>query len=86
MGIKVFTGYRRSMPKDSHHDENMKNPADQAQFEGVCFSDGKVAVRWLTAKRSVSVWECLADFMAIHGDPNYGTEIVWHGLAVKECT
>lgn len=42
------------------------------------FSDGRVAVRWLTVKRSVSVWDCYEDMDAIHGYPEYGTKVVWH--------
>ena len=74
--MKTFTMYRRSMA-DAPHDANQKNAADEPQFEGVVFSDGRVAVRWLTAKRSVSVWDSLDDMLAIHGHPEYGSELVW---------
>jgi hypothetical protein len=36
-----------------------------------------VAIRWLTAKRSTSVWASLADALDIHGHAEYGTYIVW---------
>jgi hypothetical protein len=75
--MKVFTAYRKNVPTDTH-DENQRNDPDEPQFEGVVFSDGRVAVRWLTAKRSVSVWDSFDDLFAIHGHPEYGTEIVWH--------
>jgi hypothetical protein len=60
------------------HTELQKNPESEPQFEGVIWSDGTVTLRWLTALRSHSVWESLADCLGIHGHPEYGTEIVWH--------
>ena len=60
------------------HDENQANPSDAPQFEGVVFSDGRVAVRWLTPMASVSVWDSLSDLMGIHGHPEYDSELVWH--------
>ena len=74
--MKTFTIYRRIIPE--HHNENQANPPDEPQFEGVVFSDGTVAVRWLTAKKSTSVWESMADLLAVHGHPEYETEVVWH--------
>jgi len=68
--------YRRAVP-DTTHDENQKNAPDEPQFEGVVFSDGRVAIRWLTLKRSVSVWDCLEDALAIHGHPEYQSELRW---------
>jgi hypothetical protein len=67
--------YRRVIP--GTHDDNQANAPEEPQFEGVVFSDGRVAVRWLTAKRSVSVWDSLDDMLAIHGHPEYGSELVW---------
>ena len=74
--MKRFEMFRRDVP-DSTHNANQKNAPDAIQFEGVVFSDGRVAIRWLTAKRSVSVWDCLEDALAIHGHPEYGSEIRW---------
>ena len=74
--MKTFTMYRRDVP-DATHNDNQKNAPDAPQFEGVVFSDGRVAVRWLTAKRSVSVWDCMDDLLAIHGHPEYGSVLVW---------
>ncbi len=71
-----FVMYRRDVP-DANHDENQKNRPDEPQFEGVIFSDGKVALRWLTPKRSVAVWDSFDDAMAIHGHPEYGSELIW---------
>jgi hypothetical protein len=69
--------YRRNVP-DATHNENQRNAADQPQFEGVIFSDGRCAIRWLTAKPSTSCWDSLDDMLAIHGHPEYGSELVWH--------
>lgn len=74
--MKLFTMYRRNVPATTH-DENQRNAPDEPQFQGVVFDDGRVAIRWLTAKRSVSVWDCMEDMLAIHGHPEYGSELVW---------
>ena len=78
--MKTFTVYRRG-DLSATHDENQWTGPDQAQYEGVVFTDGRCVLRWLTEKRSVSVWDSFEDAMAIHGHPEarYGTEIVWHG-------
>ena len=75
--MKLFTMYRRAVPADTH-DENQHNAPDEPQFQGVVFDDGRVAVRWLTAKRSTSCWDSLDDMLAIHGHPEYDSELVWH--------
>lgn len=72
-----FTMYRRNVPTETH-DANQRNAPNEPQFEGVVFTDGRVAMRWLTAKRSVSVWDSLGDMLAIHGHPEYESELVWH--------
>lgn len=77
--MKRFTMYRKNVPTETH-DENQRNAADDPQFEGVLFSDGKVVLRWLTAKRSTSVWDSLDDMLAIHGHPEYGSELVWQDV------
>ncbi len=75
--MKTFIMYRKN-DISATHDANQANPPDEAQFEGVVFSDGKCAIRWLTAKRSVAVWDSFDDMMAIHGHPEYGSVIVWN--------
>jgi hypothetical protein len=50
---------------------------DEPQYEGVIFSDGTVAVRWLTENPSHSIWPDFRTFYQIHGHPEYGTEIKW---------
>jgi hypothetical protein len=74
--MRMFTMYRRAVP-DATHNSDQKNPPDQAQFEGVQFSDGTVAIRWLTARGSTACWASMDDMLAIHGHPEYGSELVW---------
>lgn len=74
--MQTFTVYRRGERPDTHTDGTYNEP-DVPQFEGVVFSDGTVAVRWLTAYRSVSVWSSLEDLEQVHGHPEYGSEWVW---------
>ncbi len=76
--MRTFTMYRRADISDTH-DENQANPPDQPQFEGVVFSDGRVAVRWLTPRPATSVWDSMEDMLAVHGHPEYGSELVWDG-------
>jgi hypothetical protein len=75
--METFTMYRRG-DLSATHDANQANPSDAAQFEGVVFSDGRCAIRWLTPKASVSVWDSFDDAMAIHGHPEYDSHLVWH--------
>lgn len=73
-----FTAYRRDMDSRETHNENQKNPESEPQYEGVVFSDGTCVLRWLTPMRSHSVWPDFKTAMAVHGHPEYGTEIVVH--------
>ena len=75
--MKLFRMFRRDVARFGSHDENQMNPEDEPQFEGVIFSDGHVAIRWLTAKRSTAVWDSMEDMLAIHGHPEYGSQLVW---------
>lgn len=81
--MKIFTVYRKG-DLSATHNSNLVNPPDEPQFEGVVFSDGKVAIRWLTAMRSVSIWDSLEDAFGVHGHPEarYGTSIVWHTVGM----
>ncbi len=74
--MKRFIMYRR-LDLSATHDANQVNLPNEPQFEGIVFSDGKVAVRWLTAKRSISIWESMEDLLVIHGHPEYGSELIW---------
>lgn len=76
--MQRFTAYRRNISERDTHNELQKNPDDMPQFEGVIFTDGTVAIRWLTACRSTSVWNSMEDMLNVHGHPEYGTYIAWH--------
>ena len=78
MMIIRFTAYRRDMDSRETHNEQQKNPESEPQYEGVVFSDGTCALRWLTPLKSHSVWDSFMSAMGVHGHPEYGTEIVWH--------
>lgn len=78
MNIQRFTAYRPGLAARGTHNADQMNAPDEPQYEGVIWTDGTVTLRWLTAKSSTSVWNCLADMLAIHGHPEYGTDIVWH--------
>ena len=43
---------------------------------GVCFPDGRCALRWNTAVASTACYDSLGDLEAIHGH-NGRTEVVW---------
>jgi hypothetical protein len=73
-----FTAYRRNISERDTHNALQKNADSEPQFEGVIFTDGSVALRWRTACKSTSVWGSVAEMLAIHGHPEYGTEIEWH--------
>jgi hypothetical protein len=74
--MRAFVMFRRNVP-DATHNADQKNSPDEVQFEGVRFTDGSVAIRWLTAKRSTSIWASMDDMLAIHGHPEYGSELRW---------
>lgn len=44
--------------------------------EGVQFSDGRCAVRWMSQPASLSTYDCIEHVVAIHGHGGC-TEIVW---------
>lgn len=52
-------------------------PPDEVQVEGTEWSDGRCSVRWRTPTRSTEDWDSVADFMKVHGHPEYGTKFVW---------
>jgi hypothetical protein len=70
----VFAGYRPQPPQE-YADKGITNSGSEADYEGVIFSDGTVAVRWRTRFRSHSVWSSWGDFYEVHGHPEYGTRI-----------
>ena len=76
--MQRFTAYQRNISQRYTHNELQKNADSEPLFEGVIWTDGTVTLRWLTACKSHSVWQSIDDCLAIHGHPEYGTEIVWH--------
>lgn len=77
-----FTAYRPWIV-DTGHNEDQMNPPEDAQYEGIVFSDGTCVIRWLTAVGSTSVFDSLDSCMRIHGHPEYGTRIEWHDEPLK---
>jgi hypothetical protein len=76
--MRTFTVHRYASPSEATHPEGTVNPPNVPQFEGVEFSDGTVAIRWMTAFHSTSVWDSMDDMLAVHGHPEYESEVVWH--------
>lgn len=78
--MRTFIVYRTAAKglKPVHEKENY-NASDQIQFEGVQFSDGKVAQRWLTTYGSVAVWDSMEHLKKVHiyAHPDYGTRVEW---------
>jgi len=69
--------YRWTIPSETHN-KFQANPPHEPQFEGVVWSDGTCTVRWLTVNGSTEVWASFDDLMAVHGHPEYGSQIEWH--------
>jgi len=76
MTVRTFTGYRPN-PPEHYVAGGYANAPDEPQYEGAQFTDGTVALRWLTEHKSTSLWSSFAEFEAVHGHPEYGTKIVW---------
>jgi len=74
--MKRFIGYRPN-PPESYYEQGAANKPEEPQYEGVVFSDGTVAIRWLTEFRSHSIWADYDTFFKIHGHEEYGTIIKW---------
>lgn len=74
--MKRFVGFRHNPPAE-YYANGCANAPTEAQYEGVVFSDGTVAIRWLTLYGSCSVWASYDDFYKVHGHPEYGTDIKW---------
>jgi hypothetical protein len=66
MTVRRFVGYRPQIP-EHYIEHGYGNPGDQAQYEGVQFTDGTVVIRWLSEFRSSSFWASFDDLMAVHG-------------------
>lgn len=75
--MRTFTVYRPNVPTDTHN-EDQRNPPDQAQLQVVVFDSGKCVVNWMTAVASTSVFDSFVDFIKIHGHPEYGSYLIWN--------
>ncbi len=75
--MKAFTMYRQDVPGETHATGTVNAP-NEPQFEGIVFSDGTVAVRWLTECAATSVWDDMETLLQVHGHPEYGSILVWH--------
>lgn len=74
--MRAFAG-SRPVPPQEYIGKGITNAGTEPDYEGVIFSDGTVAVRWLTAFRSHSVWADWKNFYEVHGHPEYGTVITF---------
>ena len=77
--MRCFILYREN-PPETHLTGGYANPSDAPQLEGVVFSDGTVAVRWLSQLRSHSIWPDFETFEKVHGHPEYDSRIEWFEL------
>ncbi len=74
--IKVFEGYRPSPPPE-YLSKGLTNSGEKPDYEGVVFSTGVVAIKWLTQYNSITIYNSWDDFWNITGHPDYGTRIEW---------
>jgi hypothetical protein len=67
-------------------EQNNYNPGDAPQFELCEFTDGRVAMRWLTGSGSCVWWDALQDLFDVHiyAHPDYGTRIEWSDGQVQK--
>lgn len=78
--MRTFVVYRtQAQGLKNDIERHNYNDSDVPQFEGVIFSDGKVVQRWLTASRSVVIWDKWEDLCSVHiyAHPDYGTRVEW---------
>ena len=81
--MRGFYGFREQPPK-RYQEGGFANPPADAQYHGVEFDDGTVAVRWLTKYRSVSFWNSFKEFEIVHGHTDYDTKIIWYYMRREE--
>ena len=84
--MKTFTVYRTEAQKVVNDiDKYNYREGNLPQFEGVEFTDGRVAIRWLTQTASISVWDSMEDLKKVHiyAHPDYGTRVEWSDGGVE---
>lgn len=60
-----------------HRDEDESGVSGTGVIaQGVCFTDGTCALRWLTATRSTGLYDSVDDLISIHGHAGM-TRLVW---------
>lgn len=74
--MRTFIGSRPNPPAD-YAENGITNSGVTPDYEGVIFTDGSVALRWLTEFRSTSIWADYRAFYQVHGHQEYGTVIVF---------
>lgn len=76
--MKMFRVYRATPPEE-YKNAGLANSGLSADFEGVVFDDGSVAVHWCTKFASHVIWPDWETLFAVHIDPhqNYGTRVEW---------
>jgi hypothetical protein len=72
----TFQVFRRKVPS-WYLEAGLGVPADQVQFEGAVFTDGTCVIRWCTKVPSVATFPSFRQMMAVHGHPEYETDIRW---------
>lgn len=82
-GRRTFAGYRPAPPAE-YAEKGITNSGETPDYEGCIYSDGTVAIRWLTEYQSHSAWSCWADFYHVHGHPEYGTRIIFDDGAIAD--
>ena len=75
VGTIVLLRGTRPQPPAGYIEQGISNGGDRPDFVGVVFPDGRVSVRWQTEYCSTVDWDSLADFLHVHGHPDYGTEL-----------
>lgn len=74
--MRNFQVYRPNQP-EGREAQGLGNAPDEVAFEGTIFSDGTVAVRWLTQYGSTAHFNSLEDLLAVHGHPDYNSVITY---------
>lgn len=67
-----------------HRDQDLSGISGTGRVaEGVEFSDGRAAMRWLTAWGSTAVYDSMADVVRIHGHGG-ASRVVWVDALLPE--
>ena len=75
--IRAFRGMRKNAPL-AYVEDGLTNGPNNPDYEGAVFSDGTVAIRWLTLEHSLSFFPSWDMFYQVHGHPEYHTVIQFY--------